>query len=57
MRAEVRIALARALQACGDTAGAAGQARGALELSRAKGHAAGTAAAEALVRSLAAAPG
>jgi class 3 adenylate cyclase/tetratricopeptide (TPR) repeat protein len=57
MRAEVRLARARALQASGDTAGAAAQARGALELSRAKGHAAGTAAAEALLRSLAGAPG
>src|SRR6185312_9817473 len=54
MRAEVRLALARALEACGDTAAAARHAQAALDLSRAKGHAAGTAAAEGVLRSLAA---
>ena len=54
MRAEGRLALARALEACGDTAAAARHAQAALDLSRAKGHAAGTAAAEGVLRSLAA---
>jgi class 3 adenylate cyclase/tetratricopeptide (TPR) repeat protein len=57
VRAEARLVLARALQASGDTTAATGHAQAALELSRAKGHAGGIAAAEACLRSLAAAPG
>ena len=56
VRAEARLVLARALAAAGDAAAAAGEARGALGLSRAKGHAAGTAAAESVLRSLGGAP-
>jgi len=55
--AEARLALARALRACGDTAAAARQAGGALDLSRAKGHVTGAEAAEAFLRSISVAPG
>jgi class 3 adenylate cyclase/tetratricopeptide (TPR) repeat protein len=57
LRASARLVLARALAASGDPAAAARDARAARDLSRAKGHAAGIAAAEAFLRPLAAAPG
>jgi hypothetical protein len=57
LRASARLVLARALAASGDAAAAAREAQAARDLSRAKGHAAGTAAAETFLRSLVAAPG
>jgi class 3 adenylate cyclase/tetratricopeptide (TPR) repeat protein len=50
LRAEARLGLARALAAAGDVAAAAVEAGRALELSRAKGHAGGITAAEAVLR-------
>ncbi len=57
LRAGARLVLARALAASGDAAAAADEAQTARDLSRAKGHAAGTAAAETSLRLLVAAAG
>ncbi len=57
LRADARLALARALDASGDAAAAAVEAQRALELYRAKGHPGSTAVADAFLRSLAVAPG
>ncbi len=53
LRANARLVLARALSADGDGAAAAREAGVALDLSRAKGHAAGIAAGEGFLRSVA----
>jgi tetratricopeptide (TPR) repeat protein len=57
LRAEARLGLARALEAAGDISAAAAAAQRALDLSRAKGHAGGIAAADAVLGSLVVAPG
>jgi class 3 adenylate cyclase len=56
LRADARLVLARALDACGEGVAAAREAQAALDLSRAKGHAPATAAAETFLRALAVAP-